>query len=221
MLKGRRKHSPGFKAKVALEAVKGQETLAQLPPVRSPPGPDPGLEESPYRRRCRRLRQGPGEEVQGRRPDPPVVPGDRPAEGRAGFLGGEVRSMSLGRRREMVDRKHPKLPIVRQCVLLGVSRSGLYYRPKVTSGEELSLMREMDRQYLETPFLRVTADEGLAGAAWDSGEPEAGAAADAGHGLRAIYRRPRTSHPAPGVRGYPYLLGKTKSPDPTKFGRQI
>ena len=30
MLKGRRKHSPGFKAKVALEAVKGQETLAQL-----------------------------------------------------------------------------------------------------------------------------------------------------------------------------------------------
>ena len=30
MLKGRRKHSPAFKAKVALEAVKGQETLAQL-----------------------------------------------------------------------------------------------------------------------------------------------------------------------------------------------
>ena len=23
--------------------------------------------------------------------------------------------MSVGRRREMVDRKHPKLPIVRQC----------------------------------------------------------------------------------------------------------
>ena len=30
MLKGRRKHSPAFKAKVALEAVKGQETLVQL-----------------------------------------------------------------------------------------------------------------------------------------------------------------------------------------------
>ena len=41
--------------------------------------------------------------------------------------------MSLGWRREMVDRKHPKLPIVRQCALLGVSRSGLYYRPKATS----------------------------------------------------------------------------------------
>ncbi len=30
MSKGRRKHSPSFKAKVALEAVKGEETVAQL-----------------------------------------------------------------------------------------------------------------------------------------------------------------------------------------------
>ena len=30
MSKGRRKYSPAFKAKVALEAVKGQETVAQL-----------------------------------------------------------------------------------------------------------------------------------------------------------------------------------------------
>ena len=30
MLKGRRKHSPAFKAKVALEAVKGDGTVAQL-----------------------------------------------------------------------------------------------------------------------------------------------------------------------------------------------
>ena len=30
MSKGRRKYSPGFKAKVALESVKGQETVAQL-----------------------------------------------------------------------------------------------------------------------------------------------------------------------------------------------
>ena len=30
MLKGRRKHSPAFKAKVAIKAVKGDETVAQL-----------------------------------------------------------------------------------------------------------------------------------------------------------------------------------------------
>ena len=30
MSQGRRKHSPAFKAKVALQALKGQETVAQL-----------------------------------------------------------------------------------------------------------------------------------------------------------------------------------------------
>ena len=30
MSKDRRKHSPSFKAKVALEAIKGEETVAQL-----------------------------------------------------------------------------------------------------------------------------------------------------------------------------------------------
>ena len=60
--------------------------------------------------------------------------------------------MSPGRRREMVDREHPSLPIVRQCALLGVSRSSLYYLAKGASEADLFLMREMDRQYLETPF---------------------------------------------------------------------
>ena len=79
--------------------------------------------------------------------------------------------MSPGRRREMVDRKHPKLPIVRQCALLGVSRSSLYYRPKATSEEDLSLMREMDPAVPGDPLLRVEADEGVAGEVGGSGEP--------------------------------------------------
>ena len=60
--------------------------------------------------------------------------------------------MSLTRRRQLADREHPSLSIARQCVLLGVSRSGLYYRPKGVSRKDLALMQTMDRQYLETPF---------------------------------------------------------------------
>ena len=60
--------------------------------------------------------------------------------------------MSPARRRQMVDREHPKLPIVRQCALLEVTRSSVYYRPKGASEADLSLMGESDRQYLETPF---------------------------------------------------------------------
>ena len=35
-------------------------------------------------------------------------------------------------------------------------------------------------------------------------------------GLRAIYRRPRTSRPAQGVRVYPYLLGKAEITRPNQ-----
>ena len=56
--------------------------------------------------------------------------------------------MSPAKRRELVARQHRTLYIVRQCALLGVSRCSLYYRPKETSQQDLSLMREMDRQYL-------------------------------------------------------------------------
>ena len=59
--------------------------------------------------------------------------------------------MSPARRRQMVDREHPKLPIVRQCALLGVSRSSLYYQPRAATEDDLSLKGESDRQYLETP----------------------------------------------------------------------
>jgi putative transposase len=111
------------------------------------------------------------------------------------------------RRRAAVDRRHPSLSVVRQCRLLDISRSGLYYRPVEVSEEDLALMKMIDRQYLATPFYGARRL-----AAWLGKQ---------GHrvnrkrvrrlmqvmGLRAIYRRPRTSQPAPGHRIYPYLLG--------------
>ena len=60
--------------------------------------------------------------------------------------------MSVAQRRGMVDREHLALSIARQCALLGVARSSLYYRPKEASGEDLALMQAIDRQYLDTPF---------------------------------------------------------------------
>jgi len=106
----------------------------------------------------------------------------------------------------MVDRKHPSLSVVRQCKLLEVSRSGIYYQPMTVPGEALALMKLMDRQYLATPFYGARRM-----AAWLKSQ---------GHkvnrkrvrrlmqtmGLAAIYRHPRTSVPAPGNKIYPYLL---------------
>ncbi len=41
--------------------------------------------------------------------------------------------MSPAQRRQMADREHPPLSLVRQCALLGVSRSSVCYRPKAAS----------------------------------------------------------------------------------------
>ncbi|HZA24973.1 MAG TPA: hypothetical protein VFA32_20655 [Dehalococcoidia bacterium] len=37
--------------------------------------------------------------------------------------------MSRARRLAMIDRDYPELSLPRQCVLLGISRSSLYYQP--------------------------------------------------------------------------------------------
>jgi putative transposase len=52
----------------------------------------------------------------------------------------------------MVAPTHPKLSVRRQCELLRVSRSGLYYEPVPTSAEELALMRRIDELHLKHPF---------------------------------------------------------------------
>ena len=106
----------------------------------------------------------------------------------------------------MVDRRHPSLSVVRQCKLVGVSRSSLYYQPAGISDEDLTLMKLIDRQYLSTPFYGSRRM-----AAWLKRQGEQ---VNRKHiqrlmrimGLKAIYRRPRTSKPAPGNKIYPYLL---------------
>jgi len=105
-----------------------------------------------------------------------------------------------------VDRRHPSLSVVSQCRLLGISRSGLYYRPVEVSQEDLALMKMIDHQYLATPFYGARRL-----AAWLRKQEHMVNRKRVRRlmqvmGLKAIYRRPRTSQPAPGHRIYPYLL---------------
>ncbi len=124
--------------------------------------------------------------------------------------------MSPARRRQMVDRQHPSLSLVRQCALLGVSRSSLYYRPRPASPEDLSLMGEIDRQYLETPFfgsrrMKAWLDRRGVGVSRKRVQRLMRAM-----GLRAIYRRPGTSRPAPEHPVYPYLLRNVRITRPNQ-----
>jgi len=116
----------------------------------------------------------------------------------------------------VVDRRHPSLSIVRQCRLLDISRSGLYYQPKGISEENLTLMKLIDRQYLATPFYGARKI-----AAWLKSQNYSVNRKRVRRlmrimGLKAIYRRPRTSKPAPGHKIYPYLLGGLKITRPNQ-----
>ena len=60
--------------------------------------------------------------------------------------------MSRATRLAMIDRADGRVSLVRQCRLVGISRSSLYYQPKAPGAATLELMRLIDEQYLKTPF---------------------------------------------------------------------
>ncbi len=47
----------------------------------------------------------------------------------------------------MISKGHSKLGLQRQCKLLQIHRSGLYYKPRGESKLNLELMRLMDEHY--------------------------------------------------------------------------
>jgi len=57
--------------------------------------------------------------------------------------------------RELVDVHNREISVMRQCELLGISRSTYYYRPRPISELNLELMRLIDEQYTKTPFYGV------------------------------------------------------------------
>lgn len=56
----------------------------------------------------------------------------------------------MSQRIQLVDRQHD-LSIRKQCQVLSVSRSSLYYAPKGETAENLEVMRIMDEHYLKHP----------------------------------------------------------------------
>lgn len=105
-----------------------------------------------------------------------------------------------------MEPEHAEISVRRQCELLGVNRSGLYYEPLGESAENLKLMRLIDEEYTRRPFFgsrklmkwlqeqgyrvgrhRVRRLMGLLG-------------------LEAVYPKPKLSQPGEGHKLYPYLL---------------
>ena len=113
---------------------------------------------------------------------------------------------SVDDKRALIETGHPQLSVRRQCQLLGVARSSLYYEPQPDSNEDLLLMRLLDEQYTRTPFYgirRMTAWLHQQGYKVNHKRVQRLLRQ---MGLEAIYPKPKLSQPAAGHQIYPYLL---------------
>ena len=106
----------------------------------------------------------------------------------------------------MVETSKPKLSIVRQCGLLGISRSGRYYQPTGENAESLALMRLIDEAYLDCPYYGARQMmRHLLRLGHKTGRHRV-ARLMRKMGLAAIWQKPNTSKPGKGHKIYPYLL---------------
>ncbi|HWX33131.1 MAG TPA: IS3 family transposase [Steroidobacteraceae bacterium] len=205
MRKPRRNHSAAFKARVALEAIRGEKTVAEIAahhevhPTQVTAWKTQLLEkaagifgsnaiEADGRARIRELHEKIGELTVER-----------------DFLGRRAREIPRPERQAMIDRG-AKVPVKRQAELLDLSRSSVYYAPRPLSERDLMLMRRIDELHLEVPFYgsRKLADR-LRREGHEVGRRHV-ATLMRRMGIEALYRRPRSSIPARGAAIYPYLL---------------
>jgi putative transposase len=116
---------------------------------------------------------------------------------------------SIEQKRRLVDPGHPEISVRRQCELLDVHRSGLYYQPVGESQENLLLMRLLDEQYTRTPFYgsrKMT--EWLATVGHKVNRKRVSRLMEV-LGIQAVYPKPKLSQSGEGHRIYPYLLRGT------------
>ena len=105
----------------------------------------------------------------------------------------------------MIDRTD-ELPVKRQCEILELSRSGIYYTPVPISAKDMELMRQIDEIHLAYPFYgsRKIRNE-LWARGYDIGRDRVRRLMRQ-MGIEALYVKPRLSLAHSGHVKYPYLL---------------
>ena len=105
-----------------------------------------------------------------------------------------------------MDPDHADISVRRQCELLAVNRSGLYYQPCGESAETLHPKRLIDEEYTRRPFYGSRRmRQWLQERGYRVGRHRVRRLMEL-LGLQAVYPKPRLSQAGEGHRIYPYLL---------------
>jgi len=106
----------------------------------------------------------------------------------------------------LIEPDHPQISVVRQCDLVGLSRSSLYYVSHGESLDNLHCMRLLDEQYTRTPFYGVRRMTAWLRAQGYAVNHKRVARRLHTMGLETLDTKPHTSQAQPGHRVYPYVL---------------
>jgi len=106
----------------------------------------------------------------------------------------------------LIDLNHSRLSVRRQCQLLGLSASSLYYPASGEDAVSQALMRWIDRQYTATPFFGVRRMTAMLRRDGQQVNVKRVRRLMRLMGLEAIYPKPRTSLKNQANPAYPYLL---------------
>lgn len=126
----------------------------------------------------------------------------------------------MSEKRQHIDFKNPNLSIRHQCQLIGIHRSGLYYKPKEETALNIELMRLMDEHYLTNAhkgargmYVWLTKDKGF-----EVNRKRINRLYYDVMGLRSILPGPQTSKPGKGkdYQVFPYLLRGLKIDRPNQ-----
>lgn len=109
----------------------------------------------------------------------------------------------------MIDSAHT-LSLRRQCSLLGIARSSIYYEPVGESSVNLNLMRIIDEIYLNYPVYGYRKMTKMLYRKGHHVNRKRVARLMRLMGLEAVYQKPNTSKPNVDHRIYPYLLSGRK-----------
>ncbi|HEY2236505.1 MAG TPA: IS3 family transposase [Candidatus Angelobacter sp.] len=201
----RRNHTAAFKAKVALAALKGDKTLAELA-QQFDVHPN---QITDWKTRLQESAAGVfGEDKAEQQVKVDVTRmqakiGELTLEN--GFFRDCAHQSGPAERKAMINPEH-KLSLSRQAKLLEISRSTIYYRPRPVSDADLMLMRRIDELHMNYPFAgsRMLRDM-LSQQGLEVGRRHVRTLMRR-MAIETLYRKPNTSKPAPGHKIYPYLL---------------